>query len=265
MADTLEFEIAGSIYRISCPGLTEEPGPILSGFLGPKRPAVTYEVKIETDSLWKDRDDKFQTSPKWDKDSMTISLPFCDAKIDFKTRKAKARSGQYIGLFSFLRFLSAMHLMRHGGFLLHASSILTHKGAYIFSGVSGSGKTTIANLAQKDMRVMTDETSAVLKSENGYMAYATPFSGDFNKPIANTEGAIRALFFLRQDAVFGHRRLRESEAVRELFRNIIMTVSDQDLTNSLFDTLISFTRSVACYELSFKPTEQIWRYVDGIA
>lgn len=265
MADTLEFEIAGSTYRIDCPGLTEEPGPILSRFLGPKRQAVTYEVKIETDSLWIDRDDKFQTIPKWDKDSMTISLPFCDAEIDFKTRKAKARSGQYIGLFSFLRFLSAMHLMRHGGFLLHASSVLTHKGAYIFSGVSGSGKTTIANLAQKDMQVMTDETSAVLKSENGYMAYATPFSGDFDKPIEDTKGAIRALFFLRQDLIFGHRRLRENEAVRELLRNIIMTVSDQGLANGLFDTLVSFARSVPCYELSFKPTEEIWRYADGIA
>jgi len=48
---------------------------------------------------------------------------------------------------SVLRILHSLVLTARGGFLLHAASAICDGQAYLFSGVSGAGKTTITRLA----------------------------------------------------------------------------------------------------------------------
>jgi ABC-type multidrug transport system ATPase subunit len=52
---------------------------------------------------------------------------------------------------SVLRILHTLLLAREGGFLLHASSAIRNGSAFLFSGVSGAGKTTMARLAPPDV------------------------------------------------------------------------------------------------------------------
>jgi len=52
---------------------------------------------------------------------------------------------------SVLRILHSLILAERGGFLLHAASAICNGRAYLFSGVSGAGKTTMTRLAPPDI------------------------------------------------------------------------------------------------------------------
>jgi hypothetical protein len=58
-----------------------------------------------------------------------------------------------------LRILHSLLLVRAGGFLVHAASAVRGGRAFVFAGVSGAGKTTLARLAPADVMLLTDEIS----------------------------------------------------------------------------------------------------------
>jgi hypothetical protein len=60
-----------------------------------------------------------------------------------------------------LRILHSLILAREGGFLVHASSAVRNGRAFVFAGVSGTGKTTLVRLAPPDVTLLTDEISYV--------------------------------------------------------------------------------------------------------
>jgi hypothetical protein len=60
-----------------------------------------------------------------------------------------------------LRILHSLILAREGGFLVHAASAVRNGRAFVFAGVSGTGKTTLARLAPPDVTLLTDEISYV--------------------------------------------------------------------------------------------------------
>src|SRR5208282_4782652 len=65
---------------------------------------------------------------------------------------------------SVLRIVHTLLLASEGGFLLHASSAIRNRKAFLFSGLSEAGKTTMARLAPADAILLTDEASYVRKS-----------------------------------------------------------------------------------------------------
>ena len=97
---------------------------------------------------------------------------------------------------SVLRITHTLLLARTGGFLLHASSAVRNGKAFLFSGLSEAGKTTIARLAPPDVALLTDEASYVRRVDDQYLAYGTPFAGELGTPGKNISAPIAALYFL---------------------------------------------------------------------
>jgi hypothetical protein len=62
---------------------------------------------------------------------------------------------------SVLRIVHTLILAREGGFLLHSAGAIRNGRAFLFSGVSGAGKTTISRLAPSDVTLLTDEVSYI--------------------------------------------------------------------------------------------------------
>ena len=60
---------------------------------------------------------------------------------------------------SVLRILHSLILTREGGMLVHGASAVRNGRAFVFAGVSGAGKTTLARLAPPDVTLLTDEIS----------------------------------------------------------------------------------------------------------
>ena len=82
------------------------------------------------------------------------------ARWDPRTGRGSVRqNANPYSLDSVLRILHSLILAERGGFLLHSASAICDGRAYLFSGVSGAGKTTMTRLAPPDITLLTDEIS----------------------------------------------------------------------------------------------------------
>ncbi len=73
-------------------------------------------------------------------------------------------------------------LLLHGGMMLHASAVTVDDRAYLFSAKSGTGKSTHTKQWQKlfgshRAEILNDDKPALRRTEDGWFAYGTPFSG----------------------------------------------------------------------------------------
>jgi hypothetical protein len=170
---------------------------------------------------------------------------------------------------SVLRILHSLILARRGGFLLHAASAICDGRAFLFSGVSGAGKTTMTRIATPNVTLLTDEISyvrpdAVRDVRPGvasYRAFGTPFAGELAKAGENTSAPIAALFFLEKGPENRIDEMSSAEAVRRLMRNILFFAEDPNLVEELLATACAFVASLPIRRLTFYPDSQVWEQV----
>jgi len=159
---------------------------------------------------------------------------------------------------SVLRIVHTLLLAPEGGFLLHASSAVRNGNAFLFSGLSEAGKTTMARLAPSDVVLLTDEASYVRRVGAQYCAFGTPFAGDLGEPGKNVSAPISALYLLAKATDNRVTPVEPTEAVRRLMRNILFFAEDAALVNLIFQSACAFVATVPVFELSFFPDRRVW-------
>jgi hypothetical protein len=157
-----------------------------------------------------------------------------------------------------LRIVHTLILARQGGFLVHAASAIRGGKAFLFSGVSGAGKTTIARLAPSDATLLTDEISYVRREGNRYMACGTPFAGELARVGENYSAPLSALFFLEKGLQNRIEPVGATEAVQRLMRNILFFADDPELVKLVFQSACEFASLVPMHRLVFVPDQRVW-------
>jgi hypothetical protein len=160
-----------------------------------------------------------------------------------------------------LRIIHTLVLAREGGFLVHSASAVRNGKAFLFSGVSGAGKTTISRLAPPDAAVLTDEISYVRKSGEGYTAYGTPFAGELARAGENISAPLAALYLLRQGLENRIEPVGAAEAVRALLGNILFFAEDAELVRMVFQAACEFVAKVPVRRLTFLPNSSAWEEI----
>lgn len=166
---------------------------------------------------------------------------------------------------SVLRILHSLILAERGGFLLHSASAICDGHAFLFSGVSGAGKTTITRLAPPEVTLLTDEISYLRPSGGSYAAFGTPFAGELARSGENCSAPVSALFFLAQGPENRIDEMPSAEAVRRLMRNILFFAEDHVLVEKLFATACDFVTKIPIRRLTFYPDGQVWDEIRNFA
>jgi hypothetical protein len=162
---------------------------------------------------------------------------------------------------SILRIVHTLILAEEGGFLLHSASAIRNGRAYLFSGVSGAGKTTISRLAPPDVSLLTDEVSYIRQADAGYRACGTPFAGELARVGENCSAPIGALFFLEKGPENKIDSMAKSEATRRLMRNILFFAEDAALVDKVFESACQFVERVPVQRLTFAPDSRVWEMI----
>ncbi|MFZ0419286.1 MAG: hypothetical protein WAM04_14400 [Candidatus Sulfotelmatobacter sp.] len=160
-----------------------------------------------------------------------------------------------------LRIVHTLVLARSGGFLVHSASAIRNGKAFLFAGVSGAGKTTISRLAPADATLLTDEISYVRKQGDGYVAYGTPFNGEFAKLGENVSAPVAALYLLAQGAENRIDPVGEADAGRELLGNILFFAEDPEFVHRAFQAACDFVHRVPVRRLTFVPDARVWELI----
>lgn len=203
-----------------------------------------------------------------------------DLRVDFTAGHWRVRRGDFLALWdpvsghgtirqtrnayavdAVLRIVHTLLLSSEGGFLLHASSVVRNGRAFLFTGPSGAGKTTIARLAPGDVSVLTDEISYVRKRNDEYVAFGTPFSGDWGDVGENVSAPVSTLFRLGWGPDNERTALNRTATVRTLMRNILFFAEDPAITGRLLDAACDFAASVPAFQLAFAPDARVWKAI----
>jgi hypothetical protein len=184
------------------------------------------------------------------------------AEWDVAIREGRIRQAGYpYATDTLLRIVHTLLLTENGGFLLHGASAVRNGKAFLFSGVSGAGKTTISRLAPPDAVLLTDEISYLRSTETGYRAFGTPFAGELAKSGDNISAPVEALYFLAKGPFNRIDPIPMAEASRRLLRNILFFAEDAKLMQQVFEAACQFVTRVPAFELTFVPNQTVWEMI----
>lgn len=196
-------------------------------------------------------------SPGW-------SMQRGDFRAEWDPAAARGRIRQTANPYStdsVLRILHTLLLAKEGGFLVHAASVVRRGRAFLFAGLSGAGKTTIARLVPPDATLLTDEISYVRRQPDKYCAYGTPFAGALDHPGENLRAPVAAVYVLAKGPENKIDTMGSADAVRALLENILFFARDPEPVKLVFQAACDFVGRVPVRRLTFLPDARVWEMI----
>ncbi len=161
---------------------------------------------------------------------------------------------------SLLRILLTHVLLPRQGFLLHAATVVRASRAYVFTGRSGAGKSTIAALSPRGS-VLTDEISLLRHSSGVWQAFGTPFWGEFRAEGSNCCYPVAGVYSLIHSPEDRVESLSVREGLRAVLPNVLFFGSEKGPAEDLLRVLADFLDRVPFYRLHFHRDPSFWEAV----
>lgn len=142
--------------------------------------------------------------------------------------------------------------------ILHASYIHTDYGGILFSGPSGVGKSTQADLwirYRECCELINGDKPVIGYDQNEWKAYGSPFAGS-SRCYVNKSDRIRAIVILEQASENRVDELSQAEAFRQIFRNAVIECADPVQTQKASDLITSLIQQVPVYRLACTPDQK---------
>lgn len=132
----------------------------------------------------------------------------------------------------------------YDGFFFHSSSLMMDGCAYVFTAVSGTGKSTHTALWRKlfgDRITMINDDKPIIRKKDGrFYVYGTPWMGkaDIGN---NTKAPIKAVYILRRGAKNSAVRVKTGEVFRQIFEATVIPTDRANMARllELLDELFS--------------------------
>jgi hypothetical protein len=198
----------------------------------------------------------------WDSGQWVMERGDFRAKWDPSSGRGQIRqTANPYAIDSVLRILHTLLLAREGGFLVHAASVVRNGRAFLFAGLSGAGKTTIARLAPPDAILLTDEISYVRRQEGQYYAFGTPFTGELARLGENLRAPLAAVYLLMKGSENMIEPVSLADASRALLQNILFFARDPALVRLVFQAACDCVCRVPVRRLTFVPDAGVWESI----
>jgi hypothetical protein len=141
---------------------------------------------------------------------------------------------------------------------VHSCGVKDRTGVLLFAGQSGAGKSTTARLwshFHPDRTILSDDRVLLDPRGSGPIrAWGTPWHG-LGRFASNSQGKLRALFFLEQARVSEAVPIHPAEAAARLFTRTFPSIWDREQTAAAVSACGSVTERVPAFVLRFRKDE----------
>ncbi|HEY3360002.1 MAG TPA: hypothetical protein VGQ83_42515 [Polyangia bacterium] len=160
-------------------------------------------------------------------------------------------AGSPLSLECVLRLCLSVLLPARGALMVHCAALAHSSGGYAFTGVSGSGKSTVLKFLADDPRVQSlgDEVTILRPVTDGVVVESTPFGGELD-PVPPASALLKRLFFLNRSP--GRLDTPTGRSVR-LLRNCLSYSRDATLARLTVDHAHAVVTRSECREI-VRPT-----------
>ncbi len=145
------------------------------------------------------------------------------------------------------------YLARGRGALLHSCGLICENLGWLFVGMSGAGKSTMAKIWQAAGKKILGDDRIILRRRNGVLRiYGTPWPGEVG--IASPDSApLTNIFFLEKSSRNVIRPVSPMEAVTRLLACSFPPLYNKQGMEFILDFFSQVIRDIPCYELGFVP------------
>jgi len=171
------------------------------------------------------------------------------------------KSGQLL-FYLFPEILYSFILPEFDGILLHACGVKMGNRIFVFLAPSEGGKSTIAKLAlKKGLILLNDDRIIVRKIRNKFYAFGNPWHGEVEHT-SSEWGEVKELFFLKKARRNFVKEVDKKRMFAEMLNNSFYVKVDRENFRKVIEVIGNIVNNVKGYELSFRPDENIWGYLD---
>ncbi|MGQ1785767.1 hypothetical protein [Saccharicrinis sp. GN24d3] len=141
------------------------------------------------------------------------------------------------------------------GLLIHASGVLDKNEAYLFTGVSGIGKSTMARLwKESGAAVLNDDRLVIRRIDGRIMVYNNPMPYYAQRPL---RGELKKIFLLKQSLHNYITPLKGVAAYSRVLGNFIQQFYQKEMVQRHLEIVEQTINLVDVYEVGFKPDQDI--------
>lgn len=145
-------------------------------------------------------------------------------------------------------------LLYRGRLCFHAACIRTALGGILFSGPSGIGKSTQADLwcKHRGAEQINGDRPILSRGGGGWLAWGSPYAGS-SRCYVNASCPVRAIVMLRQAESCTLRRLSTKESFRAVWSGLTVPAWDAGAVGTACDLALELSAAVPVYELGCAP------------
>lgn len=138
--------------------------------------------------------------------------------------------------------------------ILHAALIDTQYGGILFSGPSGVGKSTQADLwiSHAGAALINGDRPILGKTEAGWIGYGAPYAGS-SRCYVNRNVPIKAIVMLQKGPECVLRRMEPKEALRGLYPEVLLNSWNPEYMVRASELIDALIRTVPVYQLICTP------------
>ncbi len=168
-------------------------------------------------------------------------------------------------------------LSRGLGIMMHACGVSHNGQGIIFSGTSGAGKSTVADLwknrisrlksrsmePSKNTILLSDDRIIIRKIDGRFFVFGTPWHGD-SKVCSPEEAPLDKIFFLQQAR---ENKVKKIDVIKAASRLIVCSFPpfwDKKGMEFTLNYCAELAQKIPCYELDFVPDKRVLDLVRSI-
>lgn len=146
------------------------------------------------------------------------------------------------------------YLLRSSKLCLHAACVDTALGGILFSGISGIGKSTQADLwcSHRGAKQINGDRPIIGKEDGGWFAWGSPYAGS-SKCYVNDKCRVAAVILLKKSASCSLKRLTRPEAFRGVWAGLTVHSWDASFVEAASDLTMDLITNIPVYEYSCTP------------
>ena len=271
------YQSSFSIAGLNICFLTEQPIKVIESFqpfLSEEEPyyqAEFYEVPVleSFPEQWVYEGISYVVAPDEQggfrrrfRDVKRDNRPYAIARYDWNNKHIKVEylpgSQEFISEIGTCFFHIAWEalLMHEHRMMLHAACVCTKYGGLLFSGPSGIGKSTQAELWCRfgGGRIINGDRTVIHPEDDKWIAFGSPYAGS-SRCYVNDSCSIRAIVFLKQERQCQLRRLGIAEGFQSIFSGLTVNSWDREFVSFACDFAEAMAGQIPVYELACTPDE----------
>ena len=262
MADSFTLEIAGYPVRVECDDakVMYNLQQRYRSFLSLNQPL--HVVEFHTRKVNRPPN-LFDIPVQFHNDGLSLATKRYKGQIDLQASQAILSVESFSpadDIEYFLRMVYSLLIFERGGMLFHSAAIVRENHAYLFFGLSGSGKTTAARLSG-DYLVLNDDLVALIDCDTHWQVFGTPFWNPSQAKPSASSAPLHMLLRLVQDQQVYVEPLTPAQGMAEMITSVPLINANPSRTPELVSRCQKLMESVPVYRLHFRKDNTFWKVI----